>query len=288
MGNLAVYKYLSFMVLVVTVLVTAFIVMGTLRWQHQSVERHGPGAHRLCAAGAHHIRLHPVALLAHPSSLALGSYPRCHPALLHSLYRHLYQLGLFNSSDDSKSGINVATYNVAMFGREINGFKAGDILSVMKSHQVDILCIQEYMENSGDKKNSANYLNYFSNKATGRHDMVIYSRYPIVDSLAIDFGSTNNSAMWADIDVNGQVFRVFNVHLETTGINRTLRQAAKQEMQGLTVEEISLLKTIYGNYTHGMILRASQADLVAKAHQEEPLPRHSLRRLQRRALLLCL
>ncbi len=272
MGKLAVYKYLSFMVLVITILVTAFIVMGLFG---------GNANPATGTAMALTVYVLPVLIVFdfilllfwlirrrwHWAAIPGVTLICCIPYI-----GTLFQLGLFNGSDDSKSGINIATYNVAMFGREINGFKAEDILSVMKSHQVDILCIQEYMENSGDKKNSANYLNYFSNKATGRHDMVIYSRYPIVDSLAIDFGSTNNSAMWADIDVNGQVFRVFNVHLETTGINRTLHQAAKQEMQGVAVERNSLLRAIYGKYTQGMVLRAQQADLMAKEIKKSPHP----------------
>ena len=184
----------------------------------------------------------------------------------------IFQTGLFGGADESKSGINVSTYNVAVFGREINGFKAEDILSVMKNHQVDILCMQEYMEISGDKRNSENYLNYFSSKATGRSDMVIYSRFPIVDSLAIDFGKTNNSAMWADIDVNGKIIRVFNVHLETTGINRALRQAAKREAQGFAVEQNSLLRHIFGKYTQGMIVRSQQADLMAEEIAKSPHP----------------
>jgi len=272
MGKLAVYKYLSFMVLVITILVTAFIVMGLFG---------GNANPATGTAMALTVYVLPVLIVFdfilllfwlirrrwHWAAIPGVTLICCIPYI-----GTLFQLGLFNGSNDSKSGINIATYNVAMFGREINGFKAEDILSVMKSHQVDILCIQEYMENSGDKKNSANYLNYFSNKATGRHDMVIYSRYPIVDSLAIDFGSTNNSAMWADIDVNGQVFRVFNVHLETTGINRTLHQAAKQEMQGVAVERNSLLRAIYGKYTQGMVLRAQQADLMAKEIKKSPHP----------------
>ena len=184
----------------------------------------------------------------------------------------IFQTGLFGGADESKSGINVSTYNVAVFGREINGFKAEDILSVMKNHQVDILCMQEYMEISGDKRNTENYLNYFSSKATGRSDMVIYSRFPIVDSLAIDFGKTNNSAMWADIDVNGKIIRVFNVHLETTGINRALRQAAKREAQGFAVEQNSLLRHIFGKYTQGMIVRSQQADLMAEEIAKSPHP----------------
>lgn len=184
----------------------------------------------------------------------------------------VYQTGWFHSSDDGKSGINVATYNVARFGREMNGFKSADILTEMKNREVDVLCLQEYMPKSGDRNNSETYLEYFAAMATGRPDMVIFSRYPIVESGTIDFGNTNNSGMWSDIDVNGHLVRVFNVHLETTGINRTLHIAAKNDAQGRIVEKNSLLRSIYGNYTHGMAKRAEQADQVASLVKSSPNP----------------
>lgn len=185
----------------------------------------------------------------------------------------LYQLGWFRSSGEGKSGLNVATYNVHVFGREMNGYKAGDILTLMKNNDVDILCMQEYMEQSGEINNSENYLKYFSSMAKGQPDMVIFSRrYPIIDSQAIDFGHTNNSAMWADIDVNGRVFRVFNVHLETTGVNGALHAAEKQEAKGMLVERNAVLKAIYGSYTRGMAIRAQQADIVAAEIKNCPYP----------------
>ena len=273
MGKLAVYKYLSFMMLVVTILVTVFIVMGLF------------GGHSNPATGtALALTVYVLPLLIVFDFILLlfwlirrrwiwAAIPGITLLCCIPYIGTIYQLGLFGGGDDSKSGINIATYNVAMFGREINGFKAEDILSMMKNHQVDVLCIQEYVDRSGDKTNSENYLHYFVSKATGRSDMVIYSRFPIVDSLTIDFGpNTNNSGMWADIDVNGKAIRVFNVHLETTGINRSLHQAAKQANQGVAVEKSSVLRAIYGRYTQGMVVRARQADIVANEIKKSPHP----------------
>lgn len=78
--------------------------------------------------------------------------------------------------------------------------------------------------------------------------------------------------MWADIDVNGKNIRVFNVHLETTGFNRTLRKAQKMAEQGLTIENNKLLSSIYDNYTLGMITRAGQANIVAREKQQTDIP----------------
>ena len=184
----------------------------------------------------------------------------------------IYQLRSLPPEGDALSGIKIATYNVAVFGRETSGFMAQDILSEMKKQHVDILCMQEYSDVSGDKKNSDSYKEYFPYMSMGNNDMVVYSKYPIRGSKNIPFKQTNNSAMWVDIEVNGKTIRVFNVHLETTGFNRTMRNAAKMEQQGLHVERNSLISAIYNNYTLGMIIRAGQAVAVANERRNSPVP----------------
>ena len=272
MGKLAIYKYLSFMVLVITMLTSVFIIMGLFG---------GNANPATGTAMALTVYVLPLLIVFEIGLLLFWLIRRrwhwaAIPAitLLVSIpyIGTLFQTGLFGGGEKGKSGINIATYNVAMFGREMNGFKAEDILAMMKSHQVDVLCLQEYMDRSGDKRNSENYLNYFSYKATGRQDMVVYSRYPIVDSLTIEFDGSNQSAMWADIDVNGRLFRVFSVHLETTGINRTLHQAEKMKSQGIIVEKNALLQYIYGKYTYGMTVRAQQAEMIAAEIKKSPHP----------------
>ena len=185
----------------------------------------------------------------------------------------IFQFGSEDSSIKGQQGLTIASYNVAMFNRETSGFMAQDILAEMRRQKVDVLCIQEYNETSGDKKNSESYKEYFPYFKKGREDMVVYSRYPITGSKTILFDDTNNSAMWADIDVNGKDIRVFNVHLQTTGINRTMRQAAKLHAKDYDVSSNRLLSAIYGNYTLGMMFRAGQAVTVAneKRTSEKPV-----------------
>ena len=73
----------------------------------------------------------------------------------------IYQFGEYPSDSDARQGIKIATYNVAAFGRETSGFMALDILAEMKRQKVDVLCLQEYSEVCGDKRNSVSYKEYF-------------------------------------------------------------------------------------------------------------------------------
>jgi endonuclease/exonuclease/phosphatase family metal-dependent hydrolase len=107
----------------------------------------------------------------------------------------------------------------------------------------------------------------------GQSDMVIYSRYPIVRSKNIPFEMTNNSAMWVEVKINDQLIRVYNAHMETTGINSTLRRATKTQIAtGVEVESNALLRSIYGSYTIGMMARAGQANILAMDMKEAEVP----------------
>ena len=185
-----------------------------------------------------------------------------------------------DSEANAINGIRIATYNVLSFGKETSGFRSEDILAEMKRQKIDVLCMQEYMNVLGDKTISNSYKEYFPYMATGQSDMVIYSRYPIKETKNLPFSdpeddsswATNNSAMWSTIDVKGKQLRIFNVHLETTGFSRTMRQAKKIMAAGGKVSNNRFVQAVYGNYTLGMIVRAGQARRVASEIAQSNVP----------------
>ena len=73
----------------------------------------------------------------------------------------IYQPGLLRSEVSADNGLKVASYNVAMFGRSATGFIAQDVLAEMRRENVDVFCIQEYTNVSGDKKVTDIYKDYF-------------------------------------------------------------------------------------------------------------------------------
>ena len=259
MGKLAVYKYCSFLFLIATFIVAGFTFFGLFGG-------HVPPAGN--TAKAMLVYILPLLIAAdavlllywllrrrwHWAAIPFVTILCCIPYI-----GTIYQFGSIDEAADKKTGLKIATYNVARFNRETSGFIAQDILAQMRKQKVDIFCIQEYVNQSGDKTHSNNYKEYFPYMVMGKSDMVIYSRYPITASKTIEFERTNNSAMWADIEVNGQLLRVVNAHLETTGFNSTMHSAAKQMNRGINIENNRLLKAIYGNYTMGMMVRSGQA-----------------------------
>lgn len=272
MGRLAVKRYISLMMLILQMVISIFTFVGLFGGDSTPI---GNTAAAMC------VYVLPLFIIANIIMLMYWLILRnwfvapiplitilcCIPYL-----GTIYQPGLFQPEESKGKGIKVASYNVAMFGRAATGFIAQDVLAEMRRENVDILCLQEFTNISGDKKVTDIYKEYFPYFAIGREDMAIFSRYPIKGSKTILFEYTNNSAMWADVNVNGKSFRVVNAHLETTGFNRTLHQAAKLMSKGVKVENNAIINAIYGNYTLGMIVRAGQANMVAMEIRNSNIP----------------
>ena len=190
MGKLAVYRYFALMFLIISIVVAVFTFAGLFGGR---VDPMGNTAMAML------VYILPVLIGA---NILLVIYWIIRRKWLYMLIPiipilccipymgTLYQLrGKVSEADaDAQKGITVATYNVLSFGRETSGFKAEDILAEMKRQKVDVFCIQEYEDVSGDKRNSTKYKEYFPYMVQGRQDMVIYSRYPIKETKNMDFG----------------------------------------------------------------------------------------------------
>ena len=272
MGKLAVQKYFSFMMLIITFLLMIFTFTGLFGGD---VPPAGNTARAMLVYALPLLILGNVVFLIywlvlrrfHWAIMPFVTLLCCIPYI-----GTVYQFGSLDEKADAKPGIKIASYNVAMFGRETSGFMAQDILSEMKKQKVDIICFQEYSDHAGDKKNSDSYKEYYPYMAVGKGDMVIYSRYPIVKTESIKFEMTNNSAMWAEIKYNDNIYRIYNAHLETTGINSALHRAAKQQSRGIDVQNNALMDALYGSYTVGMIARSGQANQLAMNMRECEVP----------------
>ena len=244
MGKLAVQKYFSFMMLIATFLLMVFTLVGLFGGDVQPAGNTARAmlvyALPLLIAGNAFFLLYWLIMRRfHWMLMPLITLLCCIPYI-----STMYKFGSLNENADKQPGFKIATYNVAMFSRETTGFMAQDILAEMKRQKVDIVCFQEYNNTAGDKKNSDSYKEYFPYSALGNHDMIIYSRYPIKASKNIPFEMTNNSAMWAEITIGDNTYRVYNAHLETTGINGTLHRAAKAQMRGADIQSNYLMDAL--------------------------------------------
>lgn len=272
MGKLAVYKYVAMMMLVLQIIVTAYTFLGLFGGD---VNPAGNMARAMVVYILPFLIIANVLLLVYwlvrrrwiIALLPLVSIVCCIP--------YIGTLVQFRSVDEKSVApkeLVIATYNVARFNKETSGFLAQDILAEMKRQKVDVFCVQEYMEKSGDHDNTVSYKEYFPYVAKAGRDVVIFSRFPIKGFKTFLFEDSNQAGMYADINVDGQMIRVFSVHLESTGINRTMYKADKLGAQGYDVSTNRVLNAVYGNYTLGMIFRASQANMLAQQIRSSEVP----------------
>lgn len=272
MGKLAVYKFVSMMILVIQLIVTAYTFLGLFGGNVNPIGN---------TARAMVVYILPILIVLNFILLIywlirkrwlIAIIPFVTIACCIPYITTLVQFRSLDTKVDSQPGLKIATYNVARFNRETSGFLAQDILAEMKRQKVDIFCIQEYMETGGERRNSALYKEYFPYLAMAGRDVVIFSKYPFKESKPFLFEGSNQAGMWADVNVNGKTIRIYNVHLETTGINGTMYEARRLTRRGYKIDENSIIKAIYGNYAIDMMARAGQANILANDIRNSTIP----------------
>jgi endonuclease/exonuclease/phosphatase family metal-dependent hydrolase len=99
--------------------------------------------------------------------------------------------------------------------------------------------------------------------------MAILSKFPIKNTLSVSFGKTPHSEglMYADIEVNGSLVRVFSVHLESFRMNNQgyVGRNRDRNILGQGRDIISGLKQAYHH-------RTAQVDIVKAQLQISPYP----------------
>ncbi len=147
------------------------------------------------------------------------------------LFGSLYKF----SSDDTKvseQSLSVMNYNVRLFNL-YDWIPETDtqakIETFLKEESPDVLTIQEYHPS---KAVSLKQYKYKYEKLKGsktKYGQAIFSKYPIVNSGALNFPNTGNNAIYADVLVNKDTIRVYNVHLQSLKINKNVQNLSKKE-----------------------------------------------------------
>ena len=137
-------------------------------------------------------------------------------------------------------GFSLMSYNVRLFNAYNWINRKGvdvDISNYIKDQQPDILFLQEYKT---DKKTdfSQYKFNHIVLKGKKRKaGLAIFSKYKIINTGNLDFKNTYNNAIWADILVQKDTLRVYNVHLQSYKITNPAnlveqdKQAVSEKLQ---------------------------------------------------------
>jgi endonuclease/exonuclease/phosphatase (EEP) superfamily protein YafD len=173
---------------------------------------------------------------------------------------------------DTRNLSRVMSYNVM-------GFLSDELHSTLDSTAAfigtaspDILCIQEFQVVSSAQKQHLdsliglpyNVVNYKShNSMGGGYGVAVYSRFPIIDSVFVNFEDTKNSSMWVDIATGGDTLRIFNNHLQTTMVNHKDRRYIDTHGYFHSDGREERVRSILSKLRRNFNVRASQADSLA-------------------------
>ena len=129
-------------------------------------------------------------------------------------------LYIFSTKKKSaKNKISVMNYNVRVF----NAYKwiedkdiPTKIADFVKTENPDILCVQEFHTSS-----TIDYpYSYIKTVKNSKHfGQAIYSKYKIINKGSLDFKNTSNNAIFIDFIKDLDTIRIYNIHLESLGLN---------------------------------------------------------------------
>lgn len=172
--------------------------------------------------------------------------------------------------------IKVLSYNIHFFKGESNGSDGSasdEVIRFLAKEDPDILCLQEFVSrktapSTADSisrilKSKGFYFRINSDNPWLKTDygMAIYSKYPIVSKRWIRLSTAHNQCLIADIKKDGQIFRVYNVHLESIG----LKPEEVGKLESHTAEErekVRITRSIGSALKRAFIARAKQVRLV--------------------------
>ncbi|MCK8481446.1 endonuclease/exonuclease/phosphatase family protein [Psychroserpens algicola] len=152
-------------------------------------------------------------------------------------YSYVFSLYKFSASKnvDDLQNFSVMNYNVRLF----NAFNWIDdpnlkqnISSFISEKRPDILCMQEYRPDDDIVLNGYFKYEELSGKKV-KNGQAIYTRFPIINSGSIEFPNTSNNAIFADIVKNTDTIRIYNVHLQSSGIDPTSEKFTKENSENL-------------------------------------------------------
>ena len=140
---------------------------------------------------------------------------------------------------------------------------------IQQKGQIDLLCTQECTTSNQSFLTTA--LNFDHVFRPTRGHVVIFSKYPMLNSGQLIFEKSSNSCTWVDIKIKGEKIRVYNLHLQSTKIspiaNKVIKEGDLQEK-----ETWLNIKGILGRVKRASQQRAAQALKIAKHIKKCPYP----------------
>ncbi len=161
-----------------------------------------------------------------------GSFASLLPMVLLVLGYPFMQVSLaFNSLETTEGDLSVMSYNVKRFVGEKSGY-ALQVHDFVLDEAPDILCLQEFNVRNRDFRDFAKKGKYRMLGDPGNHSLAMFTKYPVIDHGKLFEGATTNNILYADLLIKKDTIRVYNVHLQSMGINTSRLQDSEGIREG--------------------------------------------------------
>jgi len=155
-------------------------------------------------------------------------------ALLPSMFLIGRYVQFSGHNEVSEDAVTLVDFNVGKFSMypshsRLESIEAcrDSVFAYLRGMNPDIVCLQEFRAPKGKKVEDYfsevmpgyNVEHYTHITGRGYFGNVILSRFPIVGEGKFDFEESSNQAHYADLDIGGDIIRVYNCHLESYSLS---------------------------------------------------------------------
>lgn len=179
----------------------------------------------------------------------------------------------------SNNSVKVISYNVHTFNTVAGENSSKEIAKFLIEEGADIVCLQEFFSYKSKTPKEEdivmllpqlpyNHIFYNVIKKNSSFGLAIFSRFPIVGKGEFRFPNSSNAAIYADVNVNGNIVRVYNNHLQSNSFNlaKTLSRFRQDD------KRIDELVNASSKIKAAFIKRAEQVDRISEHIKTSPHP----------------
>jgi len=201
---------------------------------------------------------------------------------------------IFSSNERNREPIHENHPELRLISYNVRAFKLQDwtddpqmknnILNLIRSEQPDVICLQEYytdnintrfpdLVNNILKDTPYHHINYsFTNAANTGYGMATFSRYPIIGKGSFHFSKTANMAIFTDIVVNTDTFRIYNNHLQSIQLQKRNYDFIDSLRFRYDEKQIEEIRDIARRLKNAFIKRSIQVDSLSAYIKKSEYP----------------
>ncbi len=176
-------------------------------------------------------------------------------------------IGLNNSLPEEKEEITIMTMN-SMGYQKIKGDKKTKFKDLLTKHRPEVVAIQEGFTND----HPSVLKDYPYNHRPVGSVLCIYSKFPFINKGNLDISENkSNGCIFVDIKVNGQIIRLYNMHLQSNKVSADASKL-KKEADIQTKKTWLNIKGILGKISRAASTRSAQARAIISHFQKSKYP----------------